>query len=47
MAIGDACLADPAHHHEKEAKAHVVSNYRRSMLWRYLTTIASFDASNT
>lgn len=34
MAIGDACLADPAHHHEKEAKAHVVSNYRRSMLWR-------------
>ncbi len=34
MAIGDACLADPAHHQEKDSKAHVLQAYRRTILWR-------------
>lgn len=34
MAIGDACLADPAYHQEKDAKAHVLHGYRRTILWR-------------
>lgn len=34
LAIGDACLADPGHHQEDDAKAHVLKEYRRTILWR-------------
>jgi hypothetical protein len=43
MAIGDACLADPVHHQEKDAKAHIVNYYRRSMFWRTEDRVVGCD----
>lgn len=43
LAIGDACLADPGHHQEKDAKAHVLKGYRRTILWRVDDRIVRCD----